>query len=89
MDKEQSGKWRHPTNILITPKPDYNEYFIGNKAKGDISKLVLQETKHAKFSEKTDAYAHGRFIYIMKNMISMLHGTLMQISKSPYILDFI
>ena len=28
------------------------EEFVGNKAKGQISKRVLQETKHATFSDK-------------------------------------
>ena len=34
------------------------QYFVGNKAKGRISKQVFQENKHAKFSEKQIFLTH-------------------------------
>ena len=41
-------------------------YFVGNYAKGKISKRVFQETKHVKFSEQrtfyTPRYAHVRVL---------------------------
>ena len=53
---------------VFQPLTIFAENFVGNKAKGLISKRVFQKTKHGKFSEKrtffTPWYAHAIFVCV-------------------------
>ena len=60
-----------PNNDII------NQEFVGNKAKGRISKRVFQEAKHAEISEKqtflTPWYAHVCFSEILACFAFLKH----------------